>query len=400
MPSMIMMHLLSGPGNLTQNRGQPLSHPPWLKVAVGPLRDVGAIWGGRETNSGHPGCWGNIIMRDKRPHSYLSGRWFTVPVKEKTLRSPALVDPWICSTSANNMPFHDILMYKYTLTRLCDLVLGNHGPMHIFQFHGVEYDQTKLVEFLSAVSYVFLEFSSPMDDNESRFYEVDLHPRTSTLTHQLCSNTMVGPNPPRVSPLDLMPSFSLPTLIFSSTTTLAHEEEDIYNIEGKGLGLEEIRTFASSAPSSAVQAIRAHFHLSAEVSYLITFTFLMGNVLGHSSGAQEVKERRRANPEGSKRLYAAHEKQDWSPWGIVKRTLFRPFIMLSQELILVLVTIYLSLIYGVMYMLFEAFPIIFVEKHGFTISQNGLVFIGVGIGTVLGALSTHFLATDYPQLIK
>ncbi|KAJ7620403.1 major facilitator superfamily domain-containing protein [Roridomyces roridus] len=162
----------------------------------------------------------------------------------------------------------------------------------------------------------------------------------------------------------------------------------------------------------------------------------MGNVLGHSSGAQEVnssvdvpsyswlcpymyftaiflpetyapvillrkvKERRRANPEGSKRLYAAHEKQDWSPWGIVKRTLFRPFIMLSQELILVLVTIYLSLIYGVMYMLFEAFPIIFVEKHGFTISQNGLVFIGVGIGTVLGALSTHFLATDYPQLIK
>ncbi|KAJ7626786.1 MFS polyamine transporter [Roridomyces roridus] len=394
--------------------------------------------------------------------------------------------------------------------------------------------------------------SSLMADNESRFH--DLPPRTRTLTQQSSS-------------------------AFPSATTLAHGEEDIHIPHEPMLTAKDSEsrppappppndpdeitwdgpedqqnpqnwsdgrkwlitaavvlmatnvTFASSAPTSAVQVIRAHFHLSAEVSYLITFTFLMGYVLGPfvwgpgteligrrpilvlamslytllhipqalapniqtllttrflcgffgvaplvaggsvlsdvwsaeqrglpvalftasvfmgpvlgpivagfivDSGSltwhwvfwvgmmfagactlftaicipetyapvlllRKVREQRRVDPEGSKRLYAAHEKQDWSAWGIVKRTLFRPFIMLSEELILVLVTIYISIIYGVLYMLFEAFPIIFIEKHGFTITQNGLVFIGVGIGTFLGAVSSHFLATDYPQLIK
>lgn len=43
---------------------------------------------------------------------------------------------------------------------------------------------------------------------------------------------------------------------------------------------------------------------------------------------------------------------------IATRTLARPFIMLYQEPILWLVTIYLSVIYGLLYALFSVFPII------------------------------------------
>ncbi|KAJ7091308.1 MFS general substrate transporter [Mycena crocata] len=115
---------------------------------------------------------------------------------------------------------------------------------------------------------------------------------------------------------------------------------------------------------------------------------------------KKVRARRKADPAGTTHLFAAHEKQDWSPRGIVHRTLFRPFQMLAGEPILVLVTVYLSLIYGVMYSLFSAFPIVFVQRRGFTIAQDGLVFIGIGIGTSLGAFINVRFSRHYPQLIK
>jgi hypothetical protein len=48
-------------------------------------------------------------------------------------------------------------------------------------------------------------------------------------------------------------------------------------------------------------------------------------------------------------LYAEAERLDRSAKGILHRTLFRPFTMLAMEPILVLATIYLSLVYGVLY---------------------------------------------------
>ncbi|CAK5271077.1 unnamed protein product [Mycena citricolor] len=115
---------------------------------------------------------------------------------------------------------------------------------------------------------------------------------------------------------------------------------------------------------------------------------------------KRVRAQRKADPDALGHLYAAHEKRDWSAMGIIRSTLFRPFIMLAGEPILVLVTAYLSLIYGVLYALFETFPIIFVQKRGFTIAQNGLVFIGVGIGTSLGAFINYLCSRHYPELIK
>ena len=55
------------------------------------------------------------------------------------------------------------------------------------------------------------------------------------------------------------------------------------------------------------------------------------------------------DPVGSKDLYAEHEKQDWSVSAVIHRTIFRPFYMLALEPILVLVTIYLSIVYGLLF---------------------------------------------------
>lgn len=68
-----------------------------------------------------------------------------------------------------------------------------------------------------------------------------------------------------------------------------------------------------------------------------------------TNSTSQAKRLRKADPEKNTAIYAEHEKQDWSPVGILKRTLYRPFYMLYKEPILVLITIYLSFIYGILY---------------------------------------------------
>lgn len=116
--------------------------------------------------------------------------------------------------------------------------------------------------------------------------------------------------------------------------------------------------------------------------------------------ARKAKALRKADPAANGRLYAEHEQQDWSPMGLLNRSLFHPFKMLAYEPILLLITVYMSIIYGLLYALFQAVPIIFVRHHGFTLTQNGLVFIAVGLGTSIGSLINYLLSRHYPELIK
>ena len=55
------------------------------------------------------------------------------------------------------------------------------------------------------------------------------------------------------------------------------------------------------------------------------------------------------DPVGNKDLYAEHEKQDWSTTAVIHRTIFRPFQMLALEPILVMITIYFSIVYGLLF---------------------------------------------------
>jgi DHA1 family multidrug resistance protein-like MFS transporter len=52
--------------------------------------------------------------------------------------------------------------------------------------------------------------------------------------------------------------------------------------------------------------------------------------------------------------------------------------------------LYIALIYGILYIFFEAFPIVFQENHGFNPGQNGLAFLGILIGAVCIALPGYF----------
>ncbi|KAF3395955.1 Caffeine resistance protein 5 [Penicillium rolfsii] len=70
--------------------------------------------------------------------------------------------------------------------------------------------------------------------------------------------------------------------------------------------------------------------------------------------------------------------------------LVRPFQLCFLEPVVFLLNLYISLIYGILYIWFEAFPIVFEEIHGFNSGQNGLAFLGILVGTIVIAIPGYF----------
>ncbi|KAL4780156.1 major facilitator superfamily domain-containing protein [Aspergillus varians] len=88
---------------------------------------------------------------------------------------------------------------------------------------------------------------------------------------------------------------------------------------------------------------------------------------------------------GNEDLYAFldHHKPTFSD--IVRKYLFRPFQMLFREPILVLITLYLAVVYGILYLFFEAYPVSFMEERGWRQGGvAGLAFIGIMLGVFCG----------------
>ena len=67
--------------------------------------------------------------------------------------------------------------------------------------------------------------------------------------------------------------------------------------------------------------------------------------------------------------------------------LIKPFKMLFKEPILVLITVYMALVYGILYLFFEAYPISFQEERGWNQGVGALPFIGIIIGVLCGAVT-------------
>jgi hypothetical protein len=58
------------------------------------------------------------------------------------------------------------------------------------------------------------------------------------------------------------------------------------------------------------------------------------------------------------------------------------------EPIVALLALYVSIVYGTLYALFYAFPIVFQHHRHFSPGQGGLAFLGVGLGIIVGTATT------------
>ncbi|KAI1100774.1 polyamine transporter 3 [Jackrogersella minutella] len=78
--------------------------------------------------------------------------------------------------------------------------------------------------------------------------------------------------------------------------------------------------------------------------------------------------------------------QKLSKAALVKIGLLRPFMLSFTEPILWFFNIWISLIYGILYLCFVAYPIVFSEYRGWSLGITGLSFTGIGIGCMLAIL--------------
>lgn len=98
-------------------------------------------------------------------------------------------------------------------------------------------------------------------------------------------------------------------------------------------------------------------------------------------------------------IHAAHENVELSIRDIVQNTITRPIVMLVKEPVLLVVTIYNSFVYGILYLMLEAYPIVFVEGYGFT--ENGeLPYIALIIGMLVCAIFIWYMDSDYLKRVR
>ncbi|KAH1545353.1 hypothetical protein KXX57_004648 [Aspergillus fumigatus] len=80
---------------------------------------------------------------------------------------------------------------------------------------------------------------------------------------------------------------------------------------------------------------------------------------------------------------------------LVRNNFTRPLKMLFTEPILLLISLYISFIYGLIYALLGAYPVVFQRVYGMNMGEGGLAFVGLIIGELLGGVFILFLQGSY-----
>jgi multidrug resistance protein len=83
-----------------------------------------------------------------------------------------------------------------------------------------------------------------------------------------------------------------------------------------------------------------------------------------------------------------HKQGKTSLFVAFKTALSRPWILLFKEPIVLLLSIYMAIIYGTLYMLFAAFPIVYQQGRGWNQGVGGLSFLGIMVGMLFAIAYT------------
>jgi MFS family permease len=78
--------------------------------------------------------------------------------------------------------------------------------------------------------------------------------------------------------------------------------------------------------------------------------------------------------------------------------LFRPFQLLFLEPIVLFMALYMSVLYGLLYMFFVAYPVVYQGGKGWSAGSTGLMFIPLAIGVVMSAACAPFVNKHYLSL--
>ncbi|KAI1288669.1 major facilitator superfamily domain-containing protein [Xylaria venustula] len=111
--------------------------------------------------------------------------------------------------------------------------------------------------------------------------------------------------------------------------------------------------------------------------------FMWGTKETYAPTILKAKAARKRKETGDDRWWTRYDL-NLSPLDIVKVNLTRPFILFATEPILWFFNLWISIVYGILYLCFVAYPIVFSDHRGWSPGLTGLSFVGIGIGTTIG----------------
>ena len=102
---------------------------------------------------------------------------------------------------------------------------------------------------------------------------------------------------------------------------------------------------------------------------------------------------------GDPRYRAPIEKMSRSITHTVLWSCIRPFELLIYEPMLLFLGTFTALLLGILYLFFQAFPLVFANVHHFSLQQIGLTFLGLIVGMCLGVFTGPIWRKHYAHLV-
>ncbi|GAA5898510.1 MFS transporter [Sporobolomyces salmoneus] len=99
-------------------------------------------------------------------------------------------------------------------------------------------------------------------------------------------------------------------------------------------------------------------------------------------------------------LQARQKKQLARVKAEAHRLFAMPFVLLFTEVIIALLTVYMCMVYGLIYLLFEGYPIIFSDVHHLPPGYSSLPFLSTFVGAILSVPLTLWFQKRYVQSTK
>jgi len=103
--------------------------------------------------------------------------------------------------------------------------------------------------------------------------------------------------------------------------------------------------------------------------------------------AKSAKKRKETS---DPRYYSRYDEKK-AFWPLLRENLYRPLSMAVNEPICIFWDVYIALVYGVLYLCFVSYPIVFGELRGWSPGLVGLGYMGIGIGGVITIASEPLL---------
>jgi len=113
---------------------------------------------------------------------------------------------------------------------------------------------------------------------------------------------------------------------------------------------------------------------------------------------QRAKKLRKTTGEAK---YVTEKDLDTRPFSERLRIiLLRPLQLLFLEPIVLFISLYMSVLYGLLYMFFVAYPIVYVGGKGWSEGSTGLMFIPLALGVIMSAALSPLINKHYLSLCK